>query len=34
MSDPVTPEIQRCPRCDAEFVPAASPLGLCPACLL
>ena len=34
MSDPVTPETERCPRCDAEFVPAASPLGLCPACLL
>ena len=34
MSDPVTPETERCPRCGAEFVPAASPLGLCPACLL
>ena len=34
MSDSVTPEIERCPRCHAEFVPAASPLGLCPACLL
>jgi eukaryotic-like serine/threonine-protein kinase len=29
MSDATT-----CPQCGAEFLPAASPLGICPACLL
>lgn len=34
MSDPGTSDAHRCPQCGAEFVPATSPLGLCPACLL
>jgi Tol biopolymer transport system component len=34
MSDQAPSGTERCPQCDAEFVPAASPLGLCPACLL
>ena len=28
------PSTSRCPQCDAEFNPSASPMGLCPACLL
>jgi eukaryotic-like serine/threonine-protein kinase len=34
MSDQPVSETQRCPQCDAEFSPATSPLGVCPACLL
>jgi eukaryotic-like serine/threonine-protein kinase len=34
MTDPAMGATERCGRCDAEFVPDASPLGLCPACLL
>ena len=34
MTDPAMGETERCPQCHAEFTPAASPLGLCPACLL
>lgn len=34
MSDPANDGIERCPECGSEFTPAASPLGLCPACLL
>jgi eukaryotic-like serine/threonine-protein kinase len=34
MSDPGTSDAQRCPQCGATYVAAASPLGLCPACLL
>jgi Tol biopolymer transport system component len=34
MSDHAPSGIERCPQCGVEFVPEASPLGLCPACLL
>src|SRR5262245_48019266 len=27
-------ERETCPQCGVDFVPSASPLGLCPACLL
>jgi Tol biopolymer transport system component len=34
MSDSAGNDVERCPQCGAEFVPSASPLGVCPACLL